>query len=328
MRWVVAMAMMATLSGCASVEDPFLTGSVSGPASGAPALSQEVPVAYALAALPAAIGAPRSVRQTAPGDDSTVRQQIVYANTTKLAGENVMTVETGRSTDSRFTRAPTRNQLLAEIHKALPGVPMKISTVIGENVYGVFGYATGPAGNGACIYAWQLANAAGGVGGHYPAKVRLRFCHDRISEERIPMLMQGLSVKPLTGQAVSALRSLRGSAMASSSSTYSADVLFDAPAERNVSAEEPAKPIIAPRRVVAVAAKPAEPVAPLPVKAAETQVPLIAHAAKVPMPGDKAVSGAVAQAPAASAESEAAARQKAAEAWRLARARLSGESTQ
>lgn len=343
MRWAITAAMMATLAGCASVEDPFLTGSVSGGISpSAPALTQEVSSSYALAGLTSAVGAPRSVRQTVQGGENTVRQVIVYGNTTKLAGENVIVIEGGKGEDGRYRRAPSRNQLVAEMNKAIPGVPMRISPVIGENAHGVYGYATGPYAGGACIYGWQAANTGNAgystghlLGGAYPAQVRLRFCDARISEERIPLLMQSLSLKPITNDTIAMLRNIRGSTIANGSMLNGNDMLFEASAERSLSpayaqpvaeprsvqVEQPAPRPVAPRRAVAVAQS--KPVlrtqAPL---QAEKPAPVILNAAKVPLPGEQIApteTASVAQ----PAESMVTLKQKAADAWNAARNRIS-----
>ena len=346
MRWAITTAMMATLAGCASVEDPFLTGSVSGGISpSAPALTQEVSSSYALAGLASAVGAPRSVRQTATGGENTIRQVIVYGNTTRLAGENVIVVEGGKGVDGRYRRAPSRNQLIAEMNRALPGVPMRISAVIGENPYGVYGYATGPYAGGACIYGWQAANTGGAgysagrlLGGTYPAQVRLRFCDARISEERIPLLMQSLSLKPMTSDTIAMLRNIRGSTVANGSPLYGNDMLFDVPAERSQSAayappvaeprsvqvEQPSPRPVTPRRAVTVT----EPVlrAQAPVQA-EKPAPVILNAAKVPLPGEQVAATETASA-AQPAETVAALKQKAADAWSAARSRITGSDDQ
>lgn len=339
MRWALSMAMMAALTGCASVEDPFLTGSVSGRSPIAPALTQEVSPSYALAGLAPAVGVPRSVRQTAQGGENTVRQVIVYPNTTKLAGENVLIVEGGKGVDGRYRRAPSRNQLIAEMNSALPGVPMRISPVIGENAHGVYGYATGPYAGGSCIYAWQVADTGGKsafaarpFGGANPAQVRLRFCHERISEERIPMLMQSLTVKPLTADTVAALRGIRGASAAGASPLYGNDVLFDVSAGRTLSSAYAEPAAVEPRRVVvkqpapprpAVAAEP-QPVLRAAAVVREEKPAVILDAARVPLPGEQPKTQPQLAA-AQPSETVAALKRKAADAWNAARARMSGQ---
>lgn len=349
MRWALSMVMMTALTGCASVEDPFLTGSVSGMRPSAPALTQEISPTYALAGLTPAIGAPRSVRQTAEGGENTIRQIIVYANTTKLAGENVLVVEGGKGGDGRYGRAPSRNQLVAEMNRALPGVPMRISSVIGENAYGVYGYATGPYAGGACIYGWQAAQASGSapgrlLGGAYPTQVRLRYCDARISEERIPLVMGSLTLKPLNAATIATLRDIRGSALASATPLLGNDMLFDVPVDRAAtpsiaSAYVESRPVAvapsAPRPVaarpvsVAAIAAPPQPVAPA-VSALKAEKPAISlqNAARVPMPGEQISPADAIVTAAPPAESSATQKRKAAEAWSAARARMSGTDEQ
>ena len=52
----------------------------------------------------AAIGAPRSVRQTQGAGEQSIRQVIVYGNDTRLHGENTLTVESGRADLVAFGR--------------------------------------------------------------------------------------------------------------------------------------------------------------------------------------------------------------------------------
>lgn len=253
MRFAVPIAMMAVLAGCSTLEDPFLTGSVSGVSGLAPALTQEVSPANALGGLASAIGAPRSVRQTAPGGENTIRQVIVYANTTRLPGENMLIVEGGRGTDGRYRRVPSRTQLQAEMQNAMPGVAMRISNVIGQNAYGVYGYATGPYAGGSCIYGWQVTEPRGG----YPTQVRLRFCHERISEERISLLMQGLTLRPLNSGLISALRGIRGPSLAGTGSLFGGNEPLDRPALRMEAPAAYAQPPMAPAPMAYAAPQPA-----------------------------------------------------------------------
>lgn len=237
MRLALSTAMMALLAGCSSIEDPFLTSSVSSVGAIAPPLAAEVSPGYALAVLPAAIGAPRSVRQTQGAGEQSIRQVIVYGNDTRLHGENTLTVESGRAADGRFSRAPSQRALQAEMASALPGVPMRISPAIGENLYGVYGYATGPYGvGGACIYGWQLADTGGADGNRfmnrsYKAQIRLRFCDQRLSEERIPLLMRGMTLKAVNSATIDALRNAGSIGNQSASlPLYGGDNLYETPA--------------------------------------------------------------------------------------------------
>lgn len=321
MRFAVSMVMMAALAGCASVEDPFLTGSVSQGGALAPALTEEVPVSRAVAGLTPVVGAPRSVRQTAPGGETTIRQEIVYANATGLAGENVLIVEGGVATDGRYRNPPAENRVKGEMGRLIPGVPMRISPVTGENAHGVYSYATGPYGKGACLYGWQATARDG-----YPAQIRLRFCDERISEERIPMLMQSLTLRPLTGGTIAALRATRGPTLSANASLAGADSLFDVPARPAATAPRVAKaaPVAsapAPQPVSQPTLQPIPKTVPF---LAPATTPLVANAVTVPMPGQKATPVDMAAAAPPPAENPVDLKQKAADAWAAARARLSG----
>ncbi|MDX3975978.1 cellulose biosynthesis protein BcsN [Shinella sp.] len=205
MRWLLLAALPFLAAGCTAVHDPFLeTGAIR---PDAPPISTEVSPEFAAAYLPSISGRIESVRQTVRG--AFFEQAIVYSNATASAGENVLTVRIGTpSEDVTFLRAPTRRAILAEMRQALPGVAMTIDAAPGQNMHGIYGYATGPLGkSGSCLYAWQFAKrvspvretAMGRIGaGNYSAQVRLRFCHPTMPQERIASLMAGMRLKPVT----------------------------------------------------------------------------------------------------------------------------------
>lgn len=220
MRWLITAALPLFMAGCTTVDDPFLeTGSVRPDAL---PLASEVSPEFAAAYLPAASGRIESVRQAGRG--YYLEQAIVYTNGTASAGENVLTVRIGRpeGEDTTFRRAPTRRAILSEMRSALPGVAMAIEPVLGENVHGVYGYATGSLGpSGSCLYAWQYARRVSPASGDtavdrlrspaYAAQVRLRFCHPEIPRERIAALMNGMRLKPVTRETFDMLRYAAGS---------------------------------------------------------------------------------------------------------------------
>jgi hypothetical protein len=218
MRWLLLAALPLLATGCTAVHDPFLeTGSIR---PDAPPISTEVSPEFAAAYLPSISGRIESVRQTVRGE--FFEQAIVYSNATASAGENVLTVRVGTPAEGvAFLRAPTRRAILAEMRQALPDVAMKINAAAGQNMHGVYGYATGPLGtSGSCLYAWQFAKrtaapsetAMGRIGdGNYSAQVRLRFCHPAMPEERIAALMGGMRLKPVTRQTFDMLRYAGGS---------------------------------------------------------------------------------------------------------------------
>ncbi len=205
MRWLLLAALPFLAAGCTAVHDPFLeTGAIR---PDAPPISTEVSPEFAAAYLPSISGRIESVRQTVRGE--FFEQAIVYSNATASAGENVLTVRIGTPSEGvTFLRAPTRRAILAEMRQALPGVAMTIDAAPGQNMHGIYGYATGPLGtSGSCLYAWQFAKrvspvretAMGRIGaGNYSAQVRLRFCHPTMPQERIASLMAGMRLKPVT----------------------------------------------------------------------------------------------------------------------------------
>ncbi|MGQ3212077.1 cellulose biosynthesis protein BcsN [Shinella sp.] len=218
MRWLLVATIPFLIAGCTAVPDPFLeTGAIR---PDAPPLSTEVSPDFAAAYLPSIAGRIESVRQTSRAD--FFEQKIVYTNATASAGENLLTVRVGTPSEGMvFLRAPTRSAILAEMRQALPGVAMAINAAPGQNLHGVYGYATGPLGKaGSCVYAWQFAkrvspvrgSAMGRLGaGSYSAQVRLRFCHPTLPQERLAMLMDGMRLKPVTRETFDMLSYAGGS---------------------------------------------------------------------------------------------------------------------
>lgn len=262
--WLMAVV----LSGCTSVDDPFLNAGMA--KTGGPALSTSVSKDMALAALPVAGGA-ASVRQKAQGDKA--EQLIVYPNATTIPGENLLTVSIG----GKARRAPSREMVVAEMRKALPGVRMAINPAIDENAYGVFGYATGALpGEGSCLYAWQVTpqREKPSFFAGEAAAIRLRYCSTVSSEEKIVGLMRGLRLKAINADTVSDLQMAAGTGIG--------DLEIFA-------AETPAGPRAARRETPRVAARETAPVAEERVAVAEqpAEKPVaIANPVKVPMPGE------------------------------------------
>lgn len=293
MRWLILAALPLLAAGCTAVPDPFLeTGAIR---PDAPPISTEVSPEFAAAYLPSISGRIESVRQTAR--DGFFEQAIVYSNATASAGENVLTVRVGTSSEgAAFLRAPTRRAMLAEMRQALPGVSMAINPAMGENVHGVYGYATGPLGtSGSCLYAWQFAKrvsplketAMGRLGtGNYSAQVRLRFCHPTMPEERIASLMGGMRLKPVTRDTFSLLQYAGGSGYARSTQPVFAR------AEPAVIVDESVEPRRMPKRRIVEEKRVEEPA-------------IIRNAVRVPLPGEtvekKAVASETVKKPAKSA---------------------------
>jgi hypothetical protein len=210
--------LLSALASCTAVSpDPFLTTQAVSPEA-APAVT-DVSADFAAAYLPTYAGAIQSVRQTVA--NNSLHQEIVYANQTGLTGENMLTVDIGAPEDGKFLRPPTMWQVKNDMRAALPGLSPAVSPVLGNNVGGVYGYATATAKNGACLYAWQYikqVTPADSTGfakltrRHLAASIRLRYCHPSISADRIHVLMDGLRLKAMNSQTIDMLRFAAGTA--------------------------------------------------------------------------------------------------------------------
>ena len=218
------MAMMAlalTASGCATDDDPLMfTGSIK---PVAPTLIADVSPDYAAAYLPQVAGRVEAVRQSSKPDQ--IFQSVLYPNPGYGDGENELSVDIAPpSKGTSYFQAPTQGQVMREMRAALPDVKMQISTAVGENAYGPFGYATGQrASGGSCIFAWQTAEDISradqtGFGRftrtHYAAKVRLRYCHPSMSQTGLVSLMSGLRIREVSGSTIEMLRFAEGSGVA------------------------------------------------------------------------------------------------------------------
>jgi hypothetical protein len=139
-RLMAMMALVASVSGCATGDDPDLFTSSIKPE--APTLSADVSPEFAVAYLPQVAGRVEAVRQTSRTDQ--VFQTVLYPNPGYGVGENRLTVAIAPpGTDKSFYQAPTQRQIINEMRAALPGVPMQITSAAGQNLQGPFGYAIG-----------------------------------------------------------------------------------------------------------------------------------------------------------------------------------------
>lgn len=280
MRYLLPLvAAMLALSSCTTVDDPFLrTGALK---ADGPSLATSASADYALAVVPGLPAA--SVRQTVRTDH--IEQTILYANATNLAGENALTVTIGKG-GKGFKGAPSQAAVEAEMRTVLSGVRMRVSPVIGDNAYGVFGFATGPLGKGgSCLYAWQFArnitpNGGAVLGSGHAAQIRLRYCNPAIPQERIAALMEGLRIKPLSAQTFETLRYAGGSGALAASPLLVPQPVTEQIAEPSVAEVAEITPV---RRELRRVANPDVVVEPLDA----TQKP-VENAVKVPMPGEAA----------------------------------------
>ena len=210
--------LLAALASCTSVvPDPFLTTQAVEPE--APPAVTDVSADFAAAYLPTLAGGIQSVRQSVASN--SLHQEIVYANQTTLPGENVLSIDVGAPENGGLLRPPSVWQVKNEMRSAFAGVNMVMSPVIGNNVGGVYGYATAAVGNGACIYAWQYIKQVTPADSisfakltrrRLAASIRLRYCHSSIPAERIHVLMDSLRLKDINSQTIDMLRFAAGTA--------------------------------------------------------------------------------------------------------------------
>jgi hypothetical protein len=217
-KLLLSLILLTALASCTAVSpDPFLTTQAVSPE--APPAVSDVSADFAAGYLPTYAGAIQSVRQTVA--NNSLHQEIVYANQTLLPGENVLTVDIGAPEDGQFLRPPSMRQVRNEMRAALPGLNPVPSPVLGNNVGGVYGYATATAKGGACLYAWQYIKTvepADSTGfakftrRHLAASIRLRYCHPSMPAGRMHVLMDGLRLKDMNSQTIDMLRFAAGTA--------------------------------------------------------------------------------------------------------------------
>ncbi len=277
MRRYVLLGVLSLAAGCTSVQDPFLTAAT-GKAVSAP-IATEVAPEYAVAFLPATAGGIQTVRQTMR--EKRLTQDIVYPNTTVLSGENKLTVDIAKRGEWNLRQAPSERDIRVELRKEFPDLRMNISAVIGDNLHGVFGYASAPVpGGGACIYAWQFARNLTYQDGKsfstaldtpYAGQIRLRYCHASMTETGLATLMQGLRIKPVSARTFEMLGFAAGSAS------------LAAPAIMAVA------PSPAPEPALLQAKAHKAPVADVTAVGPPVQKPLFRNATHVPLPGETVV---------------------------------------
>ncbi|AKI02374.1 hypothetical protein IMCC20628_03690 [Hoeflea sp. IMCC20628] len=249
------MAMMAlalTASGCATGDDPLMVTGAIKPV--APTLIADVSPDYAAAYLPQVAGRVEAVRQSSKTDQ--IFQSVLYPNPGYGDGENELSVDIAPpSKGTSYFQAPTQGQVTREMRAALPGVKMQVSTAVGQNLHGPFGYAIGQrASGGSCIFAWQTAEDISradqtGFGrftrARYAAKVRLRYCHPSMSEGGLVSLMSGLRIKEVSGSTIEMLRFAEGSGVAARA-TYATETVQ-------------ARPVVEPAKVAVTASRKKDP---------------------------------------------------------------------
>jgi Cellulose biosynthesis protein BcsN len=213
------IAALSLLAGCStSGPDPYLTTQA---VSAKPQSSvSTVAPQFAAAQLPQLAGPALLVRQSLDGD--RFRQEIVYANRTALAGENLLTVMAGPPKENSLLQPPSAAEVRREMRAMLPaGVSPEMGAALGANINGRYGYATASLpGGGACLYAWQRIKSvnagdktgfAGLADERIAAQIRLRYCDPVLNEAQIRLLMDGLSMRPISDATIDMLRYAAGS---------------------------------------------------------------------------------------------------------------------
>ncbi|MBB4009885.1 cellulose biosynthesis protein BcsN [Allorhizobium taibaishanense] len=249
-------------SGCTVADDPFLTASTGKPKYGQ-ASAHEIPQAMALASIPALAAKVASTRETEK-DDALV-QRVLYRNGSDIAGENALTLETGKPGNIRFRHGPTVAQLARELRAAFPDVVMQPLPANRANAYGPYGLAMGRSSGGSrCVFAWQLipANAQDPK----PHILRLRYCDPQMNETVLSSLMDGLILRQSAAAvSYSYAPPVNGYASAQSSPMIQAPMNQAAINQAQVAAQdadaapEQLKPKLAIKHRVIAAAKPATP---------------------------------------------------------------------
>ncbi|NBB49320.1 cellulose biosynthesis protein BcsN [Rhizobium sp. CRIBSB] len=187
----ISLVALLALTGCNTVEDPYLDGIASAVPASATG-NRELPPHLAMATLTTLGETPISVRQTTVG--GVTSQVIAYRSTTTIPGENRLTVAIGTAATAAFRRGPSRAELARELASEFPGIRMSLDPVVRQNGYGPYGVATGRVGQrGACVYAWQTIDKAARTTGEEASTIRLRYCHPALGTEVLAGLLSGLS---------------------------------------------------------------------------------------------------------------------------------------
>lgn len=191
-----AAILMALLAGCTTaVNDPLLNQYALSDASLTSTGDRLIAAENAALGLPALSSDVIEVRRSALPNGGR-RETTVYKSRSTLAGENMLRIELTKAGGMRPT-APSEAEIRAEMQAAMPGIRMVIDAAPQQNRYGLFGQASGLAGNTACVYAWQSVDLRPADAG-FPATasrltVRLRYCDEAGQKATIERLMESLT---------------------------------------------------------------------------------------------------------------------------------------
>jgi hypothetical protein len=135
-----------------------------------------------------------------------VEQKVILATDATNEGQNYLSIRIygpmERETQGQKRlgyRAFTSAALSAEVYRAMPGVPMKVSGLFLRNSYGPIGYAFGHTKAGdSCIFGWQQLRSSDAERSGYrnvgAIQVRLRLCENGASEKALLSVMYGYTV--------------------------------------------------------------------------------------------------------------------------------------
>jgi hypothetical protein len=163
-------------------------------------LAKEVPVTEAFITPPPGGPAVVSVLETRYAN--ALAQDIVLANSTATAGQNLLVVRAFGPMGADAGRArlpddvPDVATIRRELRERFPNVHMEVSGLYVQNRYGPFGYATGRARGVNCLYAWQRIAARERLLRFETGAItwRLRVCDGNTSMRTLLLLAYGLTI--------------------------------------------------------------------------------------------------------------------------------------
>ncbi|MTH99307.1 cellulose biosynthesis protein BcsN [Roseibium sp. RKSG952] len=193
MRFLIITVLLFSIAGCSNSSKVSLLSSSSLP-----------PKEQAFVTPPPGGPAVLGIVQT--GFSNGVQQDITLANNSRTQGQNLLRVQLigvknkGQENSGRLSDAvPDLEDISSEIREFLPGVTVKRSPYLLQNIYGPFSYAAGRTVSGdICLYAWQrlgyqiskqtIFSPRGAI------QIRLRLCDSKKSEQELLQNMYSFSI--------------------------------------------------------------------------------------------------------------------------------------
>ncbi|MGV3553581.1 cellulose biosynthesis protein BcsN [Rhizobium sp.] len=166
---------------------------------------------------PRTIDASQAMIMPAPGGPSVislieerfadgVEQKVILGTDATNSGQNYLSIrlygpmERETQGTSRLGYASvTAVAMTNEAIRAVPGVPMKASSLFLRNTYGPFGYAFGQTSGGdSCIFGWQQLRSSNNERQNFrnagAIQIRLRLCENGASEKQLLTVMYSFTV--------------------------------------------------------------------------------------------------------------------------------------